>query len=538
MKKRIPPALASLVKDSFIEKAAVSAMSYLFPNSSFTGASTTSPELRSYTPPQESADGAYLPNRETLNARARDLSRNSGWAKSALARKTDNVIGVGLRLSSKPDFAALGIDSKAAILLGKELETKWRGFAEDPDFYLDATRQDNFNGLIRKAYTHWTTDGEVLVLPLYKTDKPSGKYKTTFQIVDPDRLCNPNRTYDTDTLRAGIEFDTYGAPIAYHILKAHPSDFLFTGAETQTWERIERETPWGRRRVIHAFRKDRADLSRGISSFATVIEKLKMIDRYDQAELNAALLNASLAAFIESPMDPEMLLEALEDDKLGAYQKDRKEFHDDRKIQIGGTRITALYPGEKVNMANAARPAAQFADFERACLRYVAAGFGITYEQLTMDWSQVNYSSARAALMEIWKSLLADRQEFIDKVASQLYILWLEEAFDRGLDNVTSGMPDFNTHKAAYGRCKWIGQGRGYIDPEKEIRASMMRIELGISTYEDECAEQGKDWEEVFHQQQREFELRKSLGLPMPESMVAASVAAASLERNIGESQQ
>jgi capsid protein len=74
---------------------------------------------------------------------------------------------------------------------------------------------------------------------------------------------------------------------------------------------------------------------------------------------------------------------------------------------LGGVRIPILFPGEKVGFQAAARPNTAFAEFEAAALRNIAAGTGtVSYEQLSGDWSRTNYSSARASLLEIWKSLL------------------------------------------------------------------------------------------------------------------------------------
>ncbi|MDH5528278.1 MAG: phage portal protein, partial [Nitrospirota bacterium] len=62
-------------------------------------------------------------------------------------------------------------------------------------------------------------------------------------------------------------------------------------------------------------------------------------------------------------------------------------------------------------------------------------------------------------------------------------------------------------------RAKWIGPGRGWVDPVKEAKAADMRIQSGISTYEQECAEQGLDWEEQFEQRAREKQRMEDLGL-------------------------
>lgn len=73
--------------------------------------------------------------------------------------------------------------------------------------------------------------------------------------------------------------------------------------------------------------------------------------------------------------------------------------------------------------------------------------------------------------------------------------------------------PDFYANRYAYTRCKWIGPGRGWVDPVKEAQACQLRMEIGLSTLENECASQGLDWEEVVEQRVREKNKLKEMGL-------------------------
>ncbi len=489
---------------------------------SYTGADQTSQELASWGPLLKSADGDYLPNRDTIVARSRDLYRNSGWAAGAVSRHLNSVIGAGFRLSVKPDYAALGLTPEWADEFAKEVEGLWRLAAEDPDCYLDAARQDSFNGLLGLAYRHYLIDGEALALGLWDEDKPKGRPATTIQLIDPDRLSNPNKAIDSQLLRSGVELDARGAPIAYHFRDGHPDDWRF-GRGSYTWTRVEREIkPIGRRQVIHAYEKERTDQTRGVGMFAPVIERLKMVDKYDRVELQAALLNAVFAAFIESPFDHELMEEALGGGNgVGQYQALRTEFHKSKSLTVDGVRIPTLFPGEKFSFQTAQRPAAQFGAFEQACLRNIASGLNLSYEQLSQDWSSTNYSSARAALLEVWKFHLRQRSGFAEKFATPIFILWFEEQVARKKIKLP-GSVSFYEGKAAYCRVRWIGQGRGWVDPVKEVLSAQMRMEMGISTLEDECADQGKDWQEVLQQRRREIEEMKRLGIPEPKWLAEA----------------
>ena len=89
-------------------------------------------------------------------------------------------------------------------------------------FNCDAAKSLTFNGLTTQIFKSCMANGEALALPLWLENRP---FSTAIQLVEPDRLSNPNNQSDTETMRGGIEIDKYGAPIAYHILKNHPGDF-------------------------------------------------------------------------------------------------------------------------------------------------------------------------------------------------------------------------------------------------------------------------------------------------------------------------
>lgn len=485
---------------------------------SYDAADRNSQELSLFNPNMGSADSDYIQHRNTIVSRTRHLVQNSGWASSAVTRHLDSVIGIGFRPSVKPDYHALGLSKDWARQFAKEVEGRWRMFAEDPYCYIDVQRRKNFTDILRVAYREWLIAGEAIAVGLWLPGKPHGRCATTIQMMDSDLLSNPYDVPDSETMRGGVELDEYGGAIAYHFRQAHPAEFgMHSNFNAWTWERVSRETPWGRRRVIHAYEEHRPNQTRGISKFAPVVERFKMLDKYDKTELQAALLNAVLAAVIESPMDGELMLDAMEDKTLDGYQKLRSEYHDEKRLHLNGTRVSTLFPGEELKLQAPTRPSTAFVEFERACLRNIAAAMGLTYEQMTADWSQVNYSSARAAMMEIWKTLGSDRTIFANQFATHIFLLWLEEEINAGKIVLPEGAPSFYEAPGAYAKIKWLGTGRGYVDPEKEAKAANMRINTRISTLEDECAEQGKDHEEVLEQMAEELELMKKLGLPFPD---------------------
>lgn len=488
-------------------------------------ASQVSQELASYRPFPGSADADLLPELDLLRARSRDITRNQGFASGALQTHLDNVIGSGLKLSAKPNWRALGLDAGVVREWAREVETKFSLWTEDPRFFIDATRHTNFAGLLGQFYRSELLNGEGLALPLF-LNRPGSTFSTCIQMVEPDRLSTPAGRTDDETMRAGVELDRYGAAVAYHIARGHPGD-LFAGtalANASTWERIPAATPWGRRRVIHTFERERIGQHRGKPIVTPILETLRMLDHYERTEMAAAVVNAMFAAFLESPMDPALVAEAMGAGDGGpsewaAYQGARAAFHDATRIRFNGVQIPHLFPGEKFTMTTANRPSANFGAFEEAVLRKIAAGTNLTYEQVSRDYSKTNYSSARAAMLESWKFFTTRRHRLGAHVATQIYLLWLEEAVDRGEVEMPSGAPGFYEAMAAWGRCAWIGPSSGWIDPLKEADAVGRRLELNISTLEQECAALGQDWEDVA--EQRAFERSRFAELGLPESAEA-----------------
>jgi len=459
-------------------------------------------EVAAWQPFREHPDRELGYAREGITGRARDLARNNGYAAGAVQKEVDAVVGAQFRPSVKPDWRVLGIDEAAARDVGDQIEAAWRLWADDPRFTADVTRTHTFGGLAGLAYRTGIVDGEALAVLHWRDDAP-GTFRTAVRIVDPDLLSNPQLAPDTSVMRSGVELDRYGAPVAYHFRRDHETAF-WPGGESQIWDRVERETPWGRPQVVHFFDRHRDGQTRGVSRFSSVMDALKMQDKYSRVELQAAVLSAILGLFVTSQFDGETVMGLLDDQKFETLHEARSAINSD--LTFGGVRIPVLPPGDTINSVAVSRPAGQFEMFESAVLRRIAAGLGVSYEQLTMDWSKVNYSSARAALVEIWRGFTARRQDFAARFCAPILFAVIEEAVDLGLVVLPAGAPGFHDAPGAWLKAKWIGPGRGYVDPIKEAQAAAIRVGLGLSTMEIEAAElNGADYGDNLDQIRREI---------------------------------
>lgn len=480
------------------------------------GASLTDPDLSTWTAWNPAPQLAVTADRSILAARIHDLARNDGWASGGVSTIVDSVIGSGWRLSAKPNARALGIAPEVAAELADEIEAHFKVWANDIDFCCDAGGRLNWGGLLALAFRHRCWDGEAIAA-IDWIERPYA-YSTAVQVIHPDRLSNPSNMPDSWNMRSGVELDERGAPVAYHFRKAHPGEAYFANLNVWTWDRVARRTPWGRAKIVHAFEPQAAGQFRGVSPLAPILKKIRMLGRYDEAELQAAILNAVLAAFITSPNDAEQIAAAMsgDDESMSTYNQTRLDWHAEAPISLPGVKVNFLATGEDVKLTNPNHPNSVFESFERTVLRNIATAIGVSYEQISKDWSQVNYSSARAGLLEIWRGFNARKDNFAAAFAQPIYSAVLEEMIDRGDIVLPKGAPSFYEARTAWCEAKWIGPGRGWVDPQKEALAALARIEGGLSTLEDELAEQGKDWIENLQQQARENALREQLGIPLP----------------------
>ncbi|MGV6311049.1 phage portal protein, partial [Escherichia coli] len=288
------------------------------------------------------------------------------------------------------------------------------------------------------------------------------------------------------------------------------------------WTRITATLPSGRPGMIHVFQPQEDGQTRGANQFYSVMERLKMLDTLQATQLQSAVVRAMYAATIESTLDSEKAFEYIAGvgdggkNPLNTIMKGYARYYATNTVKLGGVRIPHLYPGDSLNLQTAQNADNGFSELEKALLRYIAAGLGVSYEQLSRDYSQVSYSSARASANESWRYFMGKRKFVASRLASQMFACWLEEALIRGVIRPPKSRFSFWEARSGWCRAEWIGAGRMAIDGLKEVQEAVMRIEGGLSTYEKELALMGDDYQEIFRQQLRESQERQAAGLPRP----------------------
>jgi len=468
--------------------------------------------------------------REPQQARARNLAMMDPYGQNAARIQRESVIGLHFRLSLQPDALALGISPDAADNWAHMVEREWEGYAEGLGFDSDAGRKNTFTQQMATVATSLIVNGEAFGVMQWKPGMLG--YKTCLHLIDTERVSTPwDYLYDP-TVRYGVKIDDHLAPTGYFIRKANPSDAIFgskLAMNAYKWEFVERHTEWGRPQVMHVFDNTRPDQTRGMSPFTAVARQLKMLGDWSEAALEKQLIGASFAAVIESELDTDKAFEVIGAQTpekyndsirqlIGGRMATAAEFHNGMGgIKFNGSRVPHMVPGEKLHMVNSQSAGADYASFEKAMLKQLAAGLGVPYESLSRDFSDSSYSAARLSLNDIWRTFFIARRLITKKIAMPFVAAWLEEAITSGRLPMPNGsvgtLEDFVSKRHMIVRGAFLSHGKPVIDPGKEVDGISKMLALGLTTLEEETANLGRDWSETLHQRQREKDLREELGL-------------------------
>jgi len=453
-------------------------------------------------PKAGSANADVLPDLPDLVARARELSRNVPIATGAIATTKTNVVGDGIKLQASIDASVLGISPEAADAMEREQEREWTLFCANADF----TRVQHFDEMSELVFGSSLDSGDAFVVRRFRKDA-GDVYGTKLQLLEADRVSNPNRGADTTTLAGGVELDKDGVPQAYHVSDHHPGDLR---APVLNWSRIPARTDAGKPVVIHVYDRLRPDLTRGVPYLAPVIEHLKQFGEYTDAEVRAAVLTSYVTWFVkqtvpEDSEDPAKTVLGSRDSSLA-----------DDEIKLGSGALVDLGPNEDVTAPSPSRPNPQFDAFTQAFLRQIGVALELPFELLIKHFT-ASYSASRAALEMAWQFFRKKRKFLSRRLHQTVYEWMMEEAVATGRLN-RPGFFEDPVMRMAYLGAEWIGPARASINPKAEAEADEIDCRLGTKTLEQVCIERtGGRWEDKHRQSIKENTMRRDGGLITPD---------------------
>lgn len=452
-----------------------------------------------------SADSDIIFDLPLLRDRSRDLCRNAPLALGAIGTVCQNVIGNGLQLQSQIEAETLGLDEDKATEWMAKTEREFRLWAESTD--CDVTRTQNFYGMQGLGFRSALESGDVIcLLPMDgKTDRMP--YSLRLQLIEADRLVNPYFQRNTVTFTGGVEMDAYGAPIAYHLMRQHPGSI--DRAQMLIWDRYPAfGTKTKRRNVIHLFDKTRPGQTRGVPYLSPVIETIKQLDRYTEAEVMAAVVAAMLTVFIKTEEGEDV---APQFPSTVTGQSGGATVSND-EVGLGPGAIVELGLGESIETVNPNRPNAGYDLFVQSILRQIGIALGLPFEVLIKHFT-ASYSASRAALLDAWRFFRNRRQWVADSYCQPIYEAWMDEAVAIGRISAP-GYFSKPAIRKAYLQASWVGEQPMQIDPVKEAEAATKRLDIGVSTLAQETMQlTGGIFTDNLRQQKKEREMRIAAGL-------------------------
>jgi lambda family phage portal protein len=357
-------------------------------------------------------------------------------------------------------------------------------------------------------------NGDCFGLIIYNDAKSYMPYQLRIKLIEGDKVSTPNSYGDYVDLSAknkngnkiynGIEIDKNGAVVAYHICSGY-SDDLET---TKEWKRIEAfGEKTGNPNIIHIFEAERCEQYRGVPYLAPVIESLKQLTRYTEAEIMAAVINGMFTIFVKTEEGEESV------DFNGVDGDENKtDSEDNSSYELGNGLINFLKQGESIEVADAKRPNINFDGFVSAMTKYIGAALEVPVELLTKNFT-ASYSASRAALLEAWKAIKMKRTWFSNDFNQPIFELWLSEAISKGRI-VAPGYFSDPLIKKAYCRAEWNGPAQGQLNPVQEVTAAELKVKNGFSTREKETIEMnGGNFDSNVEQLALENEKMKNISL-------------------------
>ena len=404
-------------------------------------------------------------DRSLLKARARWLSSNNPITKSIDKSIIKNTIGTGIRLQSRVKEEDLTNSRE----FNKQVESLWEEFIKKENF--DVSGLGGLYEFQKLILKHKMTDGEILINIVHTNDK---LFPVKFQLVETDQFDELKTKNKNNNVFSGVETDSYGKPLFY---------WLKTSINSTA------SKPFAAKNIIHYFERERATQFRGITEYAQTINNLKDFAAYNDSEIVKNRILAAFGLFIKSNNTAGSM--------YGDKKTGQKQGSDPIK-EITAGMIKYLKPGEEVQTVQSNQLGTSYQNFITNTIRLIAAGRDISYELAFRDYSQVNFSSARASIIQDNKRFDDEQLSLCTNVLNPMFIEFMDSQV---LNGRLKAPNDYFISKHKYVSAIWIMPKREWVDPLKDTKAIEKEIELGINTKTKAAAARGQNFEDNISQQ-------------------------------------
>jgi len=413
-----------------------------------------------------SADQEIIHDLPGLSSKSRELNRDDPLGSGIQHSFMTNVVGTGMRPQARTEIPDRN----------REIEKLFNSIKDRLFLGDDLT----FGEAQRMIFVKALEDGNILVKKTLK------KGKQFFEVFEIDRLGTPDDVPNKDRITNGIEKDEAGIRVAYWVSKTNKS--LLMKAKDFTRVPVDQ--------IVHLrFGVTRPGQTMGVPQCHAILQDLRDLDLLIIASLKRVQVAACLAVFLKSTGSANEIMETT---------AEQYGYKMDQTLEPG--MIFKLYPDEDVQTLVPNFPTPEFEPFIIMLARRIGAALGVAWQIVLKDFGKSNYSSARTDLLESRQTFVTLQQWFVEKL---LNWIWAEALrFESGMTISEDELKMVH----------WIPNGWQWVDPKKEADAMEVKLRAGLTTRRDECAAQGKDWEEVQDQllleEKTEMDKRKAMGLP------------------------
>lgn len=464
------------------------------------GASLLTEALKAFFVSNGSADADLNNDRELLALRSRALFQNNAFSSALISSIDVNVVGTGIHARPVIDYDLLGIDKENAERWALTVQKYFDLWADSKK--CDAEAKNDFYQLQDLALKTELITGDCFAISSYDSRNPFG---LKVKLLEADRCRQPYGTPATDRLAMGIEVNEHGAPLNYYFTKK-PVYGIDTLGEFVPYQRISAFDSLGAQNVIHVFASDRPNQRRGVPFLAPIVSQLKQQERYQDAELMAAVVSSMFTVFITSN-------DAAPADFYGNVEEEQRVERNACELAPGG--IATLAAGEDVRFADPKRPNANYAPFVDGIFREVAASRGLSSEQIMRQFNS-SYNAVRGAMLESKKTYEKIKYGFVADFCQPVYEKFLHTCVAQGIVKADGYFTDPIKH-LLWNSCRWDSDAGFMLDPTKETQAIIMQLDNQLIDRDTACRKiSGVEYSVVAEKLAEERKIRASLGLAEP----------------------
>ncbi len=393
----------------------------------YAGASTSTRALRTWVPSARSADADTVPDLKTLRSRSRDLVRNAPIAGGAINGLSTNVVGTGLTLQAAIDRDTLGLTPEQATKWQARAEQIWNHWARRSDI----RRKHQFKQLQDIIFRSVLESGDLLVIRRRQM-LPGDLLGLKLQLVEADRVSTPDNKLGDPNIVDGVKLNKDGAAVSYFVSNRYPESGMgerdWINQLTRKWVQVMALGAASRKRqVLHIGELSRPGQTRGVPYLSSVIEPIKQLERYTEAEIAAAVIASYFTVFTKTEAAEGLANTTIDPNavELGTVNSKTND------LELGPGMINDLMPGEDIEIADPKRPNSNFDPFVQAVLVQIGMRLEIPLEVLTKQF-KASYSAARAAMLEARRFYAKRRAWLTIDLCEPVYEWVIEEAILRG----------------------------------------------------------------------------------------------------------